>query len=655
MASYRLRNGRLNRVTLGCNQLEDRVTPAIDVTGVGAGAYADNGNVFVRHVDVPPTGTGLIDPFLRIHRQGSEQGYNTDYRNSGKGGPGTNLLDDITDPNFTNSITVGQVREVMLDGSGNIVSTGGELYREFRLDLGEPGNDSADSGLVNFSRLQFFLSSSRTEHIVGDTWNNTLGGATLVYNLDGGSEGDIDFTLRDLTSGNGALDYAVYVKSSLLGTDTSKYLYLYSAFGTPPPGADGTFEEWSAEEPDDGSGGQRSIVTIEGRKYEDLNGDGDDENGTDPGLSNWGIEVWLDSNGNGIQDDGESHPLVTDSNGFYIYTENVLNSVLSGPGAAYSSSEVQQVGWTQTGGPAEYTGLITLSNFAVDMLDFGNFKNINISGVKYYDANLNGGWDMPGEPAINGWTFGIDFNDDGDFDDAGETQTTALNGTFSFTDLGPGTYTVYELNGLTGTWVATTSTTAGPFIASSGVNVTGLEFGNVKLGAGGGLTLGFWSNRNGKAAMDAGPGGMAGALALLSGLNLRNADGSHFNPTSYTQFRTWLLNATAINMSYMLSAQLAAMELNVHTGNVNGTSLIYAPGTSSANGAGFATVADVMDEANTALGANGLVLADSPDRSYQEALKNALDKANNNLNFLVGLSAWHDDVIANGVIDEGEI
>jgi hypothetical protein len=30
-----------------------------------------------------------------------------------------------------------------------------------------------------------------------------------------------------------------------------------------------------------------------------------------------------------------------------------------------------------------------------------------------------------------------------------------------------------------------------------------------------------------------------------------------------------------------------------------------------------------------------LVLSDSPFRAYQEALKNALDKANNNLNFLL--------------------
>jgi hypothetical protein len=41
-----------------------------------------------------------------------------------------------------------------------------------------------------------------------------------------------------------------------------------------------------------------------------------------------------------------------------------------------------------------------------------------------------------------------------------------------------------------------------------------------------------------------------------------------------------------------------------------------------------------MAEANTELGLHGLTLSGSPYRSYQEALKNALDRANNNLSFV---------------------
>ena len=87
-------------------------------------------------------------------------------------------------------------------------------------------------------------------------------------------------------------------------------------------------------------------------------------------------------------------------------------------------------------------------------------------------------------------------------------------------------------------------------------------------------------------------------------------------------------------MAYMLSAQLAAMELNVFNGFVNGNALIYAPGTLSANALGFATVNAVMAEANTELGLHAVATAAGPIRTYQEALKNALDRGNNNLNFV---------------------
>ena len=77
-------------------------------------------------------------------------------------------------------------------------------------------------------------------------------------------------------------------------------------------------------------------------------------------------------------------------------------------------------------------------------------------------------------------------------------------------------------------------------------------------------------------------------------------------------------------MANMLSAQLAAMELNVFNGKVNGGALIYAPGTMSANALGFATVNAVMAEANAELGLHGSGCWHSPYRGYQEALKNAL-------------------------------
>jgi hypothetical protein len=123
-------------------------------------------------------------------------------------------------------------------------------------------------------------------------------------------------------------------------------------------------------------------------------------------------------------------------------------------------------------------------------------------------------------------------------------------------------------------------------------------------------------------------------MAMLDALNLRGATGANFDPSTYSQIRTWLLNGTAVNMAYMLSVQLATMELNVASGKVNAGALIYAPGTNSANAAGYATVGAVMAEANTSLGTNGYTPSGSSVRTYQEALKNALDNANNNKTFV---------------------
>ena len=121
-----------------------------------------------------------------------------------------------------------------------------------------------------------------------------------------------------------------------------------------------------------------------------------------------------------------------------------------------------------------------------------------------------------------------------------------------------------------------------------------VRFGNVCLGAGGGLTLGFWSNKNGGKVITGPPSLLAGVLAQC----LRKADGSLLGVVSLGNFQKFLTDANATNMANMLSAQLAAMHLNVASGGVNGNAIIYAPGTNSANGFGFAKVNDVIAEAN---------------------------------------------------------
>src|SRR5204863_130453 len=58
----------------------------------------------------------------------------------------------------------------------------------------------------------------------------------------------------------------------------------------------------------------------------------------------------------------------------------------------------------------------------------------------------------------------------------------------------------------------------------------------------------------------------SGDLAALRDLNLRNANGSNFDPTTVNQYQKWLSSSGAPNMACMLSGQLTALKLNVMHG-----------------------------------------------------------------------------------------
>ena len=153
---------------------------------------------------------------------------------------------------------------------------------------------------------------------------------------------------------------------------------------------------------------------------------------------------------------------------------------------------------------------------------------------------------------------------------------------------------------------------------------------------------------------------------LLNGCNLRNANGSAYSvpggsfSTAYSNFRTWLLGAKAVNMANLLSAQLAATTLDVQykglddnaglvvpaclttSGGANVVSTLGLPiigrplgvraclGTSCASGNGFITIGTLRAMAKASLLANGNTPAGNAARTYQESLKDLLDQVNNN-------------------------
>lgn len=260
-----------------------------------------------------------------------------------------------------------------------------------------------------------------------------------------------------------------------------------------------------------------------------------------------------------------------------------------------------------------------------------------ISGLKYYDVNHNGQFD-PGETPLPGWA--IDWTDT-----VSGTEITGPSGLFEVKNLVEDTYTFTEEQGPAG-WIQTGNTvdqstaSAGSKVTlngdktytvelASGGSASGLNFGNVcEVNNGNGLTLGFWSNKNGEKILQANDPAWR---ELLNKSNLRQANGTSFTipggkfADAYKAFRTWLLSATATNMSYMLSAQLAATQLDIAYNKLNGKDLVLDP-----NG-DWVSINQVVSDAIAFLATHGNTTASGPDRDLAEDYKNIFDRLNNNI------------------------
>jgi len=226
--------------------------------------------------------------------------------------------------------------------------------------------------------------------------------------------------------------------------------------------------------------------------------------------------------------------------------------------------------------------------------------------IKFYDANANGKNDDGME--IDGWPVEID----------GTIYYTPVN-----LKLAPGTYTVSE--SLSGTWLNTTPESVDVDLACDDEET--VSFGNLCLGPGGGMTPGYWSNKNGEKTFT-NVIGTEPALEALVDRNLwkcnkKTGKATEFDPATYKQVKDWLLARDAVDMRYQLSASLAAMQLNVLAGFVDEDAVVYAGPELE-----FMSIEDLMNAANLALGKEGL------KKGYLEQFYHALDNANNNYNFV---------------------
>ena len=187
----------------------------VDLTG-STDSGSINGAQFV-FTSQQPTGTGVIEPFLRVENTPTEQGYNTS---------GGTPFDDKAGP-WTHNLTLADLQ-------GTEVTLNGTSYFKLLLDVNEPGGKTS---LISLDQLQFYTSSVGSQTT---TSISSLG--TLRYTFNAGDSVILDAS-RNHGSGSGDM-YAYIPTSNFAGTNANDFVYLYSHFGNADASEAG-FEEWA--------------------------------------------------------------------------------------------------------------------------------------------------------------------------------------------------------------------------------------------------------------------------------------------------------------------------------------------------------------------------------------------------------------------------
>ena len=210
------------------------LTGGADVSLLSAGATntftATGGrDVIVTQVSPQSTGTGVIDPFLRVQRANSPcvAGFNTGLNAGG-------TLDDIA----------GTWTHALQTSSLTTINIGGTDYVQFLLDINQTGADP----LLSLEAFRLF--SFGDGNLNGDAGLAQLfaGGAAdpvQFFNMDDGANRRLlmDFSLN---SGSGSGDVLFSINASLF-QNAGPFIYLFSRFGaagTAYENNDG-FEEWA--------------------------------------------------------------------------------------------------------------------------------------------------------------------------------------------------------------------------------------------------------------------------------------------------------------------------------------------------------------------------------------------------------------------------
>lgn len=285
---------------------------------------------------------------------------------------------------------------------------------------------------------------------------------------------------------------------------------------------------------------------LSGAIFDDLTGNGVRDAG-DPGVPNRTVNLIDTATGSIIR------TVTSDTSGNYVF--------FSLPAGTYEVREVVPAGWIQTfpvaPNPTFYTRTIA-ANDQLGNLVFGNFKLFIVSGVKFEDLNGNG-TRQSGEAGVPGFTIRLTNTGTG----VVLTTVTDAFGNYSFPNIGPGNYTIAEVQ-KTG-WTQTSALPAG-FQGISGTDRSGRDFGNFRFITATGIVF---NDVNGNGIRDVGEVGIGGITMRLDRGNdgvidataLTDANGAYSFPTlgpgSYTvssQPKNGLIVTTPTSGKYEFTA-----------------------------------------------------------------------------------------------------
>jgi parallel beta-helix repeat protein len=423
---------------------------------------------------------------------------------SANGGSGINVLQSPGQQVVANSVYKNAASGIIVQGS----STGATLANNISVDnainsTGAKGNLNVDSTSTSGASLDYDLIYQSTSGVVQVVWAGTNYTSLSSFVTARGQEAHGlqadplwvsastgDFHLR---SGSPAIDSANSGANGQPGSDLEGRSRLNDPATTNSGTGTVLYADRGAYE------FQTPTITFSGQGFQDVNGDAL-KSGGDSGLA--GRVVFLDSNGNGVLDSGEAST-TSDSSGNYLFTG--LDA------GTYQVATVVPTGWTQTtASPGSISA--SASGVYVNAVNFGSFQKVSVSGRVFQDSNGDGS-QQTGESGLSGRTVYLDANNNGALDTGEATATTATNGNYTFTNLGPGTYHVRQV--LPAGWQQTTTNPV-DINASSGSNVSAVSFGAFQK-----VTLSgqVFQDTNGNGSQQTGEGGVSGQTVRLLDAN----------------------------------------------------------------------------------------------------------------------------------------